>query len=284
MKHKELIIMEAANKLFAEKGFRAASIQDIASASGISKGAFYLHFQSKEALLLSILKYHHSQFDERASAIEQKNLPPRETFLQWVSLTFEEISKHREFIITHLREQTVPFNKEIENFFRQKEWEGYLLYEKNLIRIYGEGIRPFLGDLIILAKGMLRSYLELIIFDVVSFDRNHLPAFLLERMDHLVEGFKGSRLEPIISEQSMKQMWKSVRTAKIGSVEHMIEELQETRKLAHDDEDILITLDVLEEELQSSQLRKPVVKGMLANLEKDESFREFADLLRTYIL
>ncbi|WP_338778974.1 helix-turn-helix domain-containing protein [Metabacillus sp. FJAT-52054] len=284
MNEKEMIIMDEAIKLFAEKGFRAASIQEIATASGISKGAFYLHFKSKEALLLSILQHHHQQFEEQVALIEKKELNSREKFTEWMSLTFDEISKHREFIITQIREQTVPFNKEIENFFRQKEWESYLMFEKNLLGMYGEEIRPFLGDLIILAKGMVRSYLELIIFDVLHFDRSQLASFLLERMDHLVKGFFKSELAPIVSGQSIKVMWKSIRTAKLGSVEYVLEKLQETRKLANDNEDIMVTLDVLEEELQSEQLRKPVVKGMLTNLEQQEAFKEFAGTVRKYIL
>ncbi|KZZ85403.1 TetR/AcrR family transcriptional regulator [Bacillus sp. SJS] len=284
MNEKEMIIMDEAIKLFAEKGFRAASIQEIATASGISKGAFYLHFKSKEALLLSILQHHHQQFEEQVALIEKKELNSREKFTEWMSLTFDEISKHREFIITQIREQTVPFNKEIENFFRQKEWESYLMFEKNLLGMYGKEIRPFLGDLIILAKGMVRSYLELIIFDVLHFDRSQLASFLLERMDHLVEGFFKSELAPIVSGQSIKVMWKSIRTAKLGSVEYVLEKLQETRKLANDNEDIMVTLDVLEEELQSEQLRKPVVKGMLTNLEQQEAFKEFAGTVRKYIL
>ncbi|MGD7007208.1 TetR/AcrR family transcriptional regulator [Metabacillus sp. 84] len=282
MNDKELMIIQSAIKLFAEKGFQATSIQEIASASGISKGAFYLHFKSKDALLLSILKHYHSQFEEQASKIEE--LEPRARFVEWISLTIDVISQHREFIITQLREQTVPFNKEIENFFRQKEWEGYLLYEKYLISIYGDEIRPFLGDLIIMAKGLLRAYLELIIFDVLHFDKAQLGAFLLERMDHLVAGFYESPLVPIISEQDLKRMWKSLRTAKIGSAEYLLEQLQEIRKLAHDNEEMMITLDVLEDELQSKQLRKPVIKGMVYNLEQNEDFSEFAGLIKTYIL
>ncbi|WP_240359601.1 TetR/AcrR family transcriptional regulator [Pyxidicoccus trucidator] len=42
--------MTAARAEFARKGLRGARIEDITAACGLSKGAFYLHFPSKEAL------------------------------------------------------------------------------------------------------------------------------------------------------------------------------------------------------------------------------------------
>lgn len=58
MTHRKVRFIETAMKLFAEKGYHATSIQDIVEAWGISKGAFYHHFSSKEDLMLSIVKHH----------------------------------------------------------------------------------------------------------------------------------------------------------------------------------------------------------------------------------
>lgn len=40
--------------LFVEKGYSATSIQDIVDKVGVTKGSFYYHFKSKEALLMHI--------------------------------------------------------------------------------------------------------------------------------------------------------------------------------------------------------------------------------------
>jgi AcrR family transcriptional regulator len=48
-------IVTGALKLFAERGFASASIADIAEAAGITKGAIYWHFDSKDALFKAIL-------------------------------------------------------------------------------------------------------------------------------------------------------------------------------------------------------------------------------------
>ena len=43
-------LIAAARAEFARKGLRGAHVEDITSACGLSKGAFYLHFETKEAL------------------------------------------------------------------------------------------------------------------------------------------------------------------------------------------------------------------------------------------
>ncbi len=48
-------ILEAAARVFASRGFAAATIDDIAREAEFSKGAVYLYFASKEELLTSIL-------------------------------------------------------------------------------------------------------------------------------------------------------------------------------------------------------------------------------------
>jgi len=42
-------LLAAARTIFAEHGVDAARVEDITSAAGLSKGSFYLHFDSKEA-------------------------------------------------------------------------------------------------------------------------------------------------------------------------------------------------------------------------------------------
>ena len=47
-------LLEAAGRLFREKGFDRVGIAEIAAAAGLTHGAFYTHFGSKEALSAEI--------------------------------------------------------------------------------------------------------------------------------------------------------------------------------------------------------------------------------------
>lgn len=48
-------LLTAAAKVFAQKGFNGASVEDIAEAAGYSKGAVYSNFDSKEDLFLALI-------------------------------------------------------------------------------------------------------------------------------------------------------------------------------------------------------------------------------------
>src|SRR5665213_4506369 len=49
-------IAEAALDVFAEKGFAAARLDDIARRAGVSKGALYLYFETKEDLFRAVVR------------------------------------------------------------------------------------------------------------------------------------------------------------------------------------------------------------------------------------
>jgi len=51
-----LSILEVAEQLFADRGFDAVSINDIAQQAGVSKANIFHHFKSKEGLYLAVLK------------------------------------------------------------------------------------------------------------------------------------------------------------------------------------------------------------------------------------
>jgi AcrR family transcriptional regulator len=48
-------LVRAATRLFAERGFRSVSMEDLAAEAGVSGPAVYRHFDSKEALLANLL-------------------------------------------------------------------------------------------------------------------------------------------------------------------------------------------------------------------------------------
>jgi AcrR family transcriptional regulator len=58
------LLLDAAEEVFAEKGFTPASLDDIARTAGYTKGAIYKHFATKEDLFLAVSdRYWRRYFD-----------------------------------------------------------------------------------------------------------------------------------------------------------------------------------------------------------------------------
>lgn len=68
-------VMAAAVRIFFEKGYSGASLQDVATEVGVLKGSLYYYFASKEDLLLRIMKESHAQSEQISQEIEAKELP-----------------------------------------------------------------------------------------------------------------------------------------------------------------------------------------------------------------
>jgi TetR/AcrR family transcriptional regulator, transcriptional repressor for nem operon len=66
--------MAAALKRFRESGFKACTIEDIASEAGTVKGSFYNYFESKEALAVAVVKMY-SAAGRATLALEGPPLP-----------------------------------------------------------------------------------------------------------------------------------------------------------------------------------------------------------------
>ena len=55
-------LLESARKLFSEKGYRGTSTEEIAAKVGLTKGALYFHFKSKEDILIALVRAMSSRF------------------------------------------------------------------------------------------------------------------------------------------------------------------------------------------------------------------------------
>lgn len=54
--HTRELLLDAAEEVFAMRGFDAASLDDIAATAGYTRGAIYKHFSNKEDLFLAVTK------------------------------------------------------------------------------------------------------------------------------------------------------------------------------------------------------------------------------------
>ncbi len=72
-------ILQVARQLFSEHGYHKTGIADIQEATGLTKGAFYHHFHSKEDLAMAILERTRQEYAEQlyAPAMQQQTAAER---------------------------------------------------------------------------------------------------------------------------------------------------------------------------------------------------------------
>lgn len=70
-------LLEHGRRLFTAQGLRKTSVEELTKAAGISKGAFYLFFESKEELFFELLEHYERSFQTALlEEIERADLPP----------------------------------------------------------------------------------------------------------------------------------------------------------------------------------------------------------------
>jgi AcrR family transcriptional regulator len=84
-----------AGELFAEKGFRATTVREIADAAGILSGSLYHHFDSKESIGDEILSsFLNAVLDDYRAAVASSG-DPREVLERIVRSTVDTLTHHR---------------------------------------------------------------------------------------------------------------------------------------------------------------------------------------------
>jgi AcrR family transcriptional regulator len=87
--------MQIAAELFAEKGFRATTVREIADAAGILSGSLYHHFDSKESIGDEILSsFINDVLADYRSAVSSAG-SPQSVIEQIVRSTSRTLSRHR---------------------------------------------------------------------------------------------------------------------------------------------------------------------------------------------
>ncbi|WP_431218774.1 ScbR family autoregulator-binding transcription factor [Leifsonia xyli] len=74
-------IVGGAAAVFGRRGYGLASIADIAEAAGVTKGALYFHFRSKDELARAVIAEQHRRTMAAAAEVVEENRPALETMV-----------------------------------------------------------------------------------------------------------------------------------------------------------------------------------------------------------
>jgi TetR/AcrR family transcriptional regulator, fatty acid metabolism regulator protein len=99
-------ILEAAVKVFAEKGFHASRVGDVAEEAGIAYGLVYHYFESKEDLLETIFRTTWTEMLARVHEVEEAKIPAAEAVRQVTALILRTWRRDPDLVRVLVREVT----------------------------------------------------------------------------------------------------------------------------------------------------------------------------------
>ncbi|EZH65827.1 hypothetical protein DH09_13405 [Bacillaceae bacterium JMAK1] len=268
MNQKKTEIIQKAIHLFATEGFHPTSIQDICTVSGISKGAFYLHFDSKDQLLVEIYEYYYESLYEQVQQVKEQAESPYESFLLQLEAHYETIFKHRDFIIMQLQEQELSTNPAIRSFVTEMKEVRYDWFKKNFTILYGEEVEPYVYDLSILLEGMNKAYLQTILYLELDINPKDLAVWILDHLNDHRESLLVKRATPFFTSDILQEKHEEKHDKELSEViQSVVEVIDELNAPEEKVSEWLEALDVLSAEAKKDQPRAIIIQGMLKTLE-----------------
>jgi TetR/AcrR family transcriptional regulator, cholesterol catabolism regulator len=97
-------LLQIAADLFADRGYNATTVRDIADEAGILSGSLYHHFDSKESMLDAILSSFIEQMLDRYEVVVGEGRRPIETFEGLVRASLDAMVDSRSAILIYQNE------------------------------------------------------------------------------------------------------------------------------------------------------------------------------------
>ncbi|MCR2823664.1 TetR/AcrR family transcriptional regulator [Lederbergia panacisoli] len=271
---KKQLIMEKALELFAKQGFESTSVQQITDYCGISKGAFYLSFRSKDELILTLMDHFMMQITSDIDHIV-KTSKNDSLLYDFYYATYSYFYKHLDFAMTFMKEQTRTFNEEFILKMRYYDKLNEKVILTMIERLYGEEVKYSKYDLIYCIKGFMKMYGELFLFKNIPVDFHLLAESLVEKTNILAKYMTISfitdehktlldiGLDGVVTKEQITEM-----------IDQKIEEMEESIE-----KDSLI---LLKEQLLNPSPSLAIVKGLIENIRNHPHCKWVAFLLRDF--
>lgn len=128
-------VLDAALAVFTERGFAGARMEDIAARAGLSKGAVYLYFPSKQALFEALIRRAVQPLTEGAlTGVAEHAEDPAEALAALLRAVAAALSRPGALAVPKLILREAPAVPEVAAFYRQAVMDRVMPVVIGLIR------------------------------------------------------------------------------------------------------------------------------------------------------
>ncbi|GLC87625.1 TetR/AcrR family transcriptional regulator [Lysinibacillus piscis] len=272
---KKQLIMDKALELFSEQGYEATSVQQITERCGISKGAFYLSFKTKDELVVSMIDYYLQQFIMDIDQAVKGPYQHESLLVEFYKNIFELFKKHSISVRVFFNEKVFLSKQEL--FYKisvyEVEMSQAMLYM--LEQLYPNNLQETKYDVMYCMKGFIKTYAELVIFSNIPLDLEHLAKSLAEKTRIIAE----HTTTPFITE-SLVQIMAAPYEQEIA--QNTLVQLIEQSIASIEDSIARESLQLLKEQIETTTYNRAILKGLLANIRQHPESSWVAYVLAKY--
>jgi AcrR family transcriptional regulator len=123
-------LLEAARRVFAKKGFHAATVDDIAAAAGVAKGTVYLYYRSKQEVYWGALEHGITELHKEIQTRLAAEGTPENKVRAFIAIKVAYFEKNRDFFRIYFSELGSGFSHPAQ---MPRRFEGMYLEQARLL-------------------------------------------------------------------------------------------------------------------------------------------------------
>lgn len=132
-------LLEAARRVFAERGFHQATVDAIAEAAGVAKGTVYLYYRSKRAVYWAALERGITDLNEETKTQLARRDTIENKIRSYITIRMDYFEKNRDFFKIYFSEFGSAFTHPAQ--MRKDFGDLYLRQARVLEGVLQEGIK-----------------------------------------------------------------------------------------------------------------------------------------------
>lgn len=261
MNTKKQNIINAAYSLFINKGFNAASIQDILDEAGVSKGTFYNYFTSKTECLMAIMESIASEIrQKRMAAAAGKPLNDPKVLADQLSIRIQ--LNHEKNLFSLYESIFYSQDEELKKFAKMTYMKELDWITSRIIDLFGERAEPYALDNAAILHGSIQQLIHL--WKLTSNEdlpTDQLALFVVRRLEITIASQIASG-EHFIKEKDLSPQ----KPAENLTLKELGAQLKSSSQLLEEDQDTQQLISFLATELGLEEPRKALIESVLGTL------------------